>query len=105
MDRASGNGVLVETDGVVEAEKDNNGHEAVPGQFDDDVGEHEGLPAVSFAGSFANFVESALCNKVRHYLLHELAENGEEQEDGEHLVLEALLSKWRLEKGEAANSR
>jgi hypothetical protein len=38
---------------------------------------------------------------MRHDLLDELAENGEEHEDGEHLILELLLTSPCVEEGEA----
>ena len=78
---------MVEADRVVEADEDDDGHEGVPGQFDYDVGEHERLPAVGLARTFSDFVEGSLRDKVRHYLLHQLAEDGEQHEDGEHLIL------------------
>jgi hypothetical protein len=42
-----------------------------------------------------------LGDKVGHNLLDELAEDGEEHEDGEHLVLEFLLRGASMEEGEA----
>jgi hypothetical protein len=42
-----------------------------------------------------------LSDEVRHNLLDELAEYGEEHEDGEHLVLEFLLGGACIEEGES----
>ena len=45
---AGGFSVLVQPDGIVPAEEDENCHERVPWELDDDVGDHEGLPGVCF---------------------------------------------------------
>lgn len=49
-------GVLVESNGVVPAEEDEHGHQTVPRQFDDDVGNHEDLPAVGLCRSLSHFI-------------------------------------------------
>ena len=84
--------VAVQADGVVPADEDEEGGERVPREFDDDVGEHEGSPGVSLRGAFADLVEGALGDEVGHDLLGELAEDSHEHEDGEELVLHALLT-------------
>jgi hypothetical protein len=94
-------GVLLQADGVVEAEEDDHGHESVPGEFDGDVGDHESLPRVGSAGALADLVQGTLCYEVRHDLLTELTEDGEEQEDREHLVLNTLLSERGAEEDES----
>ena len=100
MDLVGGDGVAVHADRVVEGEVDDGGHEGVPGEFDDDVGEHEDLPGVSFRGPLARFVEGPLGDKVGEHLLEELAEDGHEHEDGEELVLEPLQGDGRVPEGE-----
>lgn len=94
-------GVAVEPDGVVPCDEDEEAGESVPGEFDDDVREHEGAPGVYFRGPFARFVEGALGDEVGHDLLDELAEDGEEHEDGEELVSQALETVFGAEEGEA----
>ena len=82
--------VAVETDGVVPAEVHDGTHERVPGKLDNDLGEHKDLPAVDLGRALTDLVERTLDDEVRHGLLDELAEDGEQVEDGEHLVLETL---------------
>lgn len=96
-----GRRVVVQPDGVVPGEEDEHGHERIPGQLDDNVGDHECLPAIRLARALAHLVEGALGDEVRHDLLHELAEDGEQHEDGEHLVLQLLLRGACVEEGEA----
>lgn len=38
--------VLVKSNGVVPGEEDEYSHKTVPREFDDDVGDHEDLPAI-----------------------------------------------------------
>lgn len=78
---AGGGGVVLQADGVVEADEDDDGHESVPGEFDGDVGDHESLPGVGSAGSLTDLVKRALCDEMRHDLLHELTKDSEQQED------------------------
>ena len=101
VDLVGGDRVAVHADGVVEGEEDDDGHEGVPGEFDDDVGEHEDLPRVGFRGAFAGLVEGALGDEVGEDLLHELPEDGHEHEDGEELVLEPLQGDGGVPEGEA----
>ena len=61
------------------------------GDFDDDVGNEECLPAVGFAGSLADLIERALANEKRHNLVNQGGENRGDHEDGEEHVLHALL--------------
>lgn len=82
--------VPVESDGVVPAEKDEDGHQTVPGQFYDDVGDHENFPAVGLRRSLPYFVKIPLYDEMRHHLFHHLPENGEQQEDTEELILKGL---------------
>jgi hypothetical protein len=93
-------GVLIEANGVVPGEEDEDSHEGVPGKLDDDVCDHESFPGVCFAGTFADFIERALRNEMGHDLLDELAEDGHEHEDTKHLVLETLLGVGCLEERE-----
>lgn len=60
--------VSIEADGVVPADEDEDGHECVPGELDEDVGEHEDGPGVGLCGSFAGFVERALGDEVGEHL-------------------------------------
>lgn len=101
VDGVAGFRVAVEADGVVPCDEDEEAGEGVPGQLDDDVGEHEGAPGVGFRRPFARFVEGPLGDEVGHDLLDELAEDGEEHEDGKELVLEALETVFGAEEGEA----
>ena len=102
---ARGDGVVVQADGVVPAGVDEDGHERVPGQLDEDVGHEEGLPAVALAGPLARLVQRALHHEVGHDLLHQVAEDGEEHEDAEHLVLQALQRRGRAVEAEADEQR
>ena len=61
------------------------------GDFDDDVGNEECLPAVGFAGSLADLVERALADEKRHDLVNQRGEDCGDHEDGEEHVLHALL--------------
>jgi hypothetical protein len=101
VSRSGSGGVLLQADGVVEADEDDDGHESVPREFDSDVGDHESLPRVGSAGALANLVQGTLCYEMRHDLLTELTEDGEEQEDREHLVLNTLLSERGAEEDES----
>jgi hypothetical protein len=91
--------VFVQSDGVVPTEEDQDCHKRIPGQLDDDVGDHEGFPGVCFGRALARFIQGALGDEVGHNLLNKLAEDGEEHEDGEHLVLQFLLRRSRIEEG------
>ena len=100
-DGVGGLRVAEETDGVVPGNEEKEAGNGIPGEFDNDVGEHEGAPVVSFRGALAHFVEGTLGDEVRHDLLNELAENSENHEDGEELVLEALQTVFSAEEGKA----
>ncbi|TFA97843.1 hypothetical protein CCMA1212_010383 [Trichoderma ghanense] len=104
-DLACRGGVLVEADGVVDADEHDDGHERVPRDLGDDLGQHEDLPAVRLGRPLADLVERALDHKVRHLLLHQLPEDGEDVEDGEHLVLQALDAERGVEEDEADEER
>lgn len=56
VDGVGGFSILVQTDGVVPAYKDDDTHERVPWKLDDDVCGHESLPRVGLGGSLANLV-------------------------------------------------
>lgn len=62
-------GVLLEADWVIDADEHEDGHETVPGDLGEDLGEHEDFPAVGLGGAFADFVEGALGDKVRHLVM------------------------------------
>ena len=100
-DGVGGHRVAVEADGVVPADENEESGERVPGEFDDDVGEHEGFPGVSLGGAFADFVEGTLGDEVGHDLLGELAEDRHEHENREELVLHALLTVLRAKERES----
>lgn len=87
---------LTHADWVVPTHENDKGHECLPRYFDDDVGQHESLPRVSLCRALSHFVQSTLRHKVRHDLLHKLTKDGEKHEDGEHLILETLLTERRL---------
>lgn len=93
-------GIVVESNWVIEAEEDDNGHERVPGEFYQDVCCHKCLPAVGLGGPLPDFVERTLRHEMRHYLLRKLTEDGEEHEYGKHLVLQALMRKRCVVKNE-----
>ena len=95
-----GDGVFVHADRVIPAKEDDDGHQRVPGQLDDDVGRDEDFPRVRLGRALADFVQGALHDEVRHGLLHDVAEDGHEHEDGEELVLQALKTGGRLPEGE-----
>ena len=80
-DGVGGLRVMVQTDGVVPTKEDDDSAEGIPWKFNDDIGDHEGFPAICLTWTFADFVEGALGDEMRHYLLHELAEDGEEHEN------------------------
>lgn len=84
-------------DGRVEQERGGR----VVGHLGEHAGEEEGRPGVGFGRPLAGFVEGALRDEERHELLDELAEDGDEHEDGEHLVLQALNGVGRVEEDEA----
>lgn len=92
--------VSVESDGIVPAEEDENSHQTVPQQFNNDVREHEGLPAVGLGGAFAYFIKISLDNEMRHHLLDELTKDSEQQENAEELILEGLDGCASVEEGE-----
>ena len=83
--------VLVHTNGIIPTEEDDNGHERLPRNLNKNIRQHESFPGVCLCRAFADFVESTLSDEVGHDLLDKLSKNGEEHEDGEHLVLQALL--------------
>ena len=91
--------VLNAGDCVVVACEDQNTHYDVVRNLNDDIGKHEGLPGVGFAGLLANLVQLTLCDKERHDLLHKSRENGTHHEDREDDVLETLGGAVRLEEG------
>lgn len=80
-------GIVIESDWIIEAEEDDDRHECVPGQFHQNVCCHKCLPAVSLRWPLSDFIERTLRNEVRHDLLRKLTKDGEEHEDGKHLVL------------------
>lgn len=55
---------------VVVGTKDQNGQNDVVRDFNNNIGEEEGLPGICFARSFADFVERALTDEERHDLVH-----------------------------------
>jgi len=68
-DEALLGGGLDSDDGVVVASPDEDAHHNLVGDFDDDVGDEEGLPGVGLAGAFADFVEGALGYEEGHDLV------------------------------------
>ena len=58
-------GSLNAHDGVVEASPDEDSCEDLVGDLDDDVGDDEGFPGVSFAGPFSDLVERSLRDEMR----------------------------------------
>ena len=76
---------------IVVTRKHNRPQQDLPRDFNEDIGDEEGSPAVGLARAFADFVQGALGDEARHYLLDEGAEDGSEHEDREDDVLEALL--------------
>lgn len=96
---------LVESDRVVDTNPHEQGHEGIPGDFNDNLRKHKHLPAVRLGGALAHFVERTLSHKVRHLLLDELTENTHQIEDGEHLVLEALDRLGGVEEDETDEER
>ena len=101
MDRVGGFGVDVQTDRVVPAEEEEDGAKGRPGQFHQDVAEHECLPGICLGRTFANLVQRSLSDKVRHHLLDQLTENRHQHENTKHLILKTLLRVTGFEKGEA----
>ena len=61
----------------------------IPNKLDGDVGEHEGLPRVCLRGTFPSLIKSPLLYEYWHHLFSDLGEDGQEQEDTEHLVLKS----------------
>lgn len=57
MNGVGGNGVFVQTNGVIVSEEEENRTQGIPGKLDDDVAEHEDFPAVGLGRTFADFVE------------------------------------------------
>lgn len=102
---AGGGSVCIKPDGVVPGDEHQSGHEGVPGELNNDLREHKDLPAVDFGGTLADLIQGALDDEVRHSLLYELAEDGENVEDGKHLVLETLDGVGSFEKNEADEER
>ena len=90
-------GVVLHADRVVERDKREDGHEGLPWKLGDDVSSHERLPRVRFGGTFTRLVQSALSDECWHDLLDEIAEDGGEHEDREHLVLHSLEGVLGLE--------
>src|SRR5271170_2124339 len=105
MDGVYRNCVAIHADRIVPTEIHDDSHKGLIWKLDDNVGEHEGFPRVRLCWPLANLVKSALSDKVRHDLLDELTKDGEQHEDSEHLVLEALLGERRFEEGEADKER
>lgn len=95
-----GAGIVVEPDGVVDAHKHDDRHERVPRNLDEHLRQHKDLPAVCLGGPLAHLVQGALRDKVRHLLLHQLAKDAEDVENGKHLILEALDAERRVEEHE-----
>lgn len=72
----------------------------VPSHFNEDIGPKESFPRVCLARSFARLVHCALRDEHWQNLVDYLTEDGEEDEDTQHLVLEATLGVFCVEKRE-----
>ena len=101
MHRIRGLRVPVQAHGVVKANEDDDSHERVPRDLHEDVGRHEDLPGECLGGALADLEEGALCDEVGEDLLDQVAEEEEDHEDGEHLVLQRLAAGSRVVEGEA----
>ena len=73
--RARGYGVVVQANGVVPAEEDEDAHQGVPREFDDDVGDDEDLPGVRLGGPLTHFVQRSLRDEVGHDLLDQVSKD------------------------------
>ena len=93
--------VAIETDRIVEAEEQAHSRQSVPRELDEDVRQHERLPGVRLGRALTDLVQVALGNEVRHGLVDERAEDDEQHEHGEHLVLQILDRATGLEEREA----
>lgn len=89
-DETLASGGLHAHNGIVVASVNEHTHEDLVRNFDEDSGKHERLPAVRLAGSFADFIQSALSQEERDNLLDEGREDGTDHEEGEDSVLETL---------------
>ena len=76
--------------GIVECRKDEDAHEHLVWEFNNNIRNQEGDPAVGFARAFADFVEGALDEEAGHDLLNQGREDCRQHEDAENCVLEAL---------------
>jgi hypothetical protein len=64
--------VAVEAYGEIPRDEDQDGHEGVPRELDEDVGENKNLPGIYFCWAFTGFVEGALGYKVGEDLGNEV---------------------------------
>jgi hypothetical protein len=112
VDRVGRYRVLFEADRIIETVEDHDGRKRIPRELDQDVRDHKNEPAVSPGRALSNLVQSALGDELRpelrisfvtirrhclHYLLREISKYCEQEEDGEHFVLQALLGIVGLE--------
>lgn len=101
MNSVGGDGISVVSDGVVPAEEEDGTDKDRPEDLDEDVRQDKDLPRVYFRWSFSDFVQTSLGDELRHDLLNQLTEHGEEldvshisrrsgdetyQEDGKELI-------------------
>ena len=100
-DRIRELGVAIQTDRIVVREEKRYGGQCVPRELDEDVRQHERLPGVRLGRALTDLVQVALGNEVRHGLVDERAEDDEQHEHGEHLVLQILDRATGLEEREA----
>ena len=92
---------FMECDLLVPTEEHDDRHQRLPWKLNDDVTKHKCLPRIGLCWALPNFIQCSLNDKVRHDLLDELAEDGEQHENCEHLILETLLTELSLEEGES----
>ena len=75
--------ILVHPNRLVEAEENQYCGEGISWEFDDDIASDKDLPRIGFRRPFAHFVQRTLRYEVRHDLLYEIPEDGEEHKDTE----------------------
>jgi len=92
-------------DGVEIRREHHDAQQDLVGDFDGDVRDKKGFPAVGFGGPLAHLVEIALRDEARHDLLHERREDGRDHEDGEDHVLQPLLRGVGVEEGKSYEER
>lgn len=78
VDGIRGDRVLVEANRVVNREKQDRADEQVERQLDNDLSEKPRLPRVGLRRSFSRLIERALSSELRHNLLYQVAENGQQ---------------------------